>query len=149
MSDPLSISASVTSILQLTGTIVQYLNDIKGFTEERNMIIEEVSSISGFLYILKDLAERPQGEKTWSATVTSLNVPNGPLEQFRIVLEQLASKLEPVRGLKKIGKQLAWPFQKNEAKNILNTVERQKTIFNLALQNDHMFVSTDKLRLTI
>jgi hypothetical protein len=149
MSDPLSISASVTAILQLTSTVVQYLSDVKGFAEERNRIIEEVSYISGFLYILKDLAERPQGEETWSATVASLNVPNGQLEQFRIVLEQLASKLEPVRGLKKIGKQLAWPFQKNEVKSILNTIERQKAIFNLALQNDHMFVSADKLRLTI
>ena len=68
----------------------------------------------------------------------SLNVPTGPLEQFKIALEHLASKLAPVDGLRKVGKALAWPFQKTEIQDILNMIERQKSLFNLALQNDHM-----------
>jgi len=31
-----------------------------------------------------------------------------------------------------------WPFKKEEVKEILATIERQKTVFLVAIQNDHM-----------
>ena len=60
------------------------------------------------------------------------------MEQFKRALEQLASRLEPSKGPKMVGKALAWPFQTEEIKEILSTIERQKSLFDLALQNDHM-----------
>jgi NACHT domain len=138
MTDPLSISAGIIAILKLTGTVVQYLNDVARASEERRRILDEITTISGILTLLKDLAERPQWGDSWSTTMNSLNVPNGPLEQFRSALERLASKLDPVRGLKR---SLAWPFQKGEVNDILRAMERQKTLFNLALQNDHTRLS--------
>jgi hypothetical protein len=65
-------------------------------------------------------------------------MPKGPLEQFKGALEQLASRLEPSKGVKKVGRALTWPFQTEEIKEILSTIERQKSLFDLALQNDHM-----------
>jgi hypothetical protein len=141
MADPLSISASIIAILQLTGTVVQYLNDAKGASEDRQRILAEISSISGVLFLLKDLAERAQWEEGWSMTIKSLNLPGGPLEKFKMMLQKLTSKLKPAEGVKKVGKALIWPFQKGEINEILSTMERQKTFFNLALQNDHMYVN--------
>ncbi|KAH0537365.1 hypothetical protein FGG08_005844 [Glutinoglossum americanum] len=141
MGDPLSISASIVAILQLIGTVVQYLNDVGGASEDRRRILGEVTSVSGILFLLKDHGERTQWGDSWSATIKSLNVPNGPIEQFRIAIQRLASKLEPAGGLKKVGKELAWPFQKGEVREILSTIEHQKTLFNLALQNDHIGLS--------
>ena len=141
MTDPLSISAGIIAILQLTGTVVQYLNDAAQAAGDRQRILLEITSVSGILTVLKDLAERPQYGDSWSTTIRSLNVPNGPLEQFRRALERLASKLEPVHGLKKVERSLAWPFQKGEVSEILGAIERQKTLFNLALQNDHTRLS--------
>lgn len=60
MTDPLSTSASIIAVLQLTGTVVQYLNDAKGASEDRQRILAEISSTSGVLFLLKDLAERAQ-----------------------------------------------------------------------------------------
>lgn len=74
-------------------------------------------------------------------TIKPLNLPGGPLDKFKIILEQLALKLKPVEGAKKVGRALKWPFQKGEINEILNTLERQKTLFNLALQNDHVYVA--------
>jgi hypothetical protein len=93
-----------------------------------------VSSISGLLYSLRDLAAL---EETWSGTVKALAVPNGPLEQFQSTLEQLIEKLLPVVRLKKVGKTMTWPFRKGEIKDILCKIERQKMLFALALQNDN------------
>lgn len=67
-------------------------------------------------------------------------MPNGPLEQFKAALETLAAKLAPADGLKKLRKSLMWPFQEKEIKDILSTIERQKALFGLARQNDHLYV---------
>jgi len=141
MSDPLSISASIIAVLQLTRTVVQYLNDVKGASEDRQRILAEISSTSGVLFLLKDLADRAQWENGWSVTIKSLTLPGGPLDNFMMILKQLASKLKPVEGTKKVGRALIWPFQKVEINKVLSSLERQKTLFNLALQNDHMYVA--------
>ena len=138
MGDPLSISASIVATLQLAGTVVQYLNDVRGAPDDRRRLLGEISSTIGVLYTLKDQAERTQWGNPWSNTMRSLNQPAGPLEQFETALEQLVCKLSPVEGLKKVGKAFSWPFQKGEIKTILNSIERQKTLFILALQNDSM-----------
>jgi hypothetical protein len=138
MGDPLSISASIVAILQLAGTVVQYLNDVRGAPDDRRRLLGEISSTIGVLYTLKDQAERTQWGNPWSNTMRSLNQPTGPLEQFKTALEQLVCKLLPVKGLKKVETAFSWPFQKGEIKTILNSIERQKTLFILALQNDSM-----------
>jgi hypothetical protein len=139
--DPLSISASIIAILQLSGTVVQYLNGMKDAHKDRQIILDEVSSAIGILFLLKDHAERARCGDAWFVTAKSLNTPEGPLKQFKMALQRLELKLAPVGGLKKVGNALIWPFQKGEIREIFNTIERQKALFNLALQNDHMCVS--------
>ena len=93
----------------------------------------------GFLYVLRDKAEQSTPENPVFETIKSLNVTGGPLEQFKATLECLATKLRPAEGLKKVGKALTWHFQKGEVDDLLSTIDRLKSQFNLALQNDHMF----------
>lgn len=138
MADPLSIASGITALLQLTGSIIQYLRQVRGASEECRRVMMEVTSVSGFLYMLKDSAERFQSDNVSWTAITSLAVPNGPLDQFKAALEQLASKLAPVEGLKKAGRALAWPFQQGEIKEILTRIERHKSMFALALQNDNL-----------
>ena len=138
MADPLSISASITALLQLTSTVVQYINNVKDASKERLRIRDEISSTSFLLYMLNDRVQQAHSSEPWLLTVRSLNMPKGPLEQFKRALEQLASRLEPSKGLERVGKALAWPFQTGEIKEVLSTIERQKSLFDLALQNDHM-----------
>jgi hypothetical protein len=138
MADPLSISASIIAVLQLTSTVVGYLNDVKDASEERLRIRDEITSASFLLYMLRDRAEQASLGEAWLSTVRSLSVPKGPLEQFKRALEQLAARLAPVNKLRKFGKALKWPFQREEIKDILSTIERQKSLFDLALQNDHV-----------
>ena len=136
--DPLSISASISAVLQLTGTVIQYLNSVKGAPEDRQRLLLELCNVSSMLYVLEDQASQAQQGDAWSSTLLSLNGPNGPIKQFKTALERLEKKLRPVEGLRKIVKAIAWPFQKEEITEIINVIERQKTLFNLARQNDHM-----------
>ena len=137
--DPLSISASITALLQLTSTVIQYLNGVKGAPEDRRRILSELASVNGILFILQHQADQAKQGDQWSSTLQSLSGPEGPLDQFRTSLERLSSKLaSPATGLRKLGKAITWPFQQEEIKDIVGSIERQKALLNLARQNDHM-----------
>lgn len=137
--DPLSISVSITALLGLTSTTMKYLNEVKGAPEDRGRILSELATVNQFLFILQDQADQAKQGDQWSSTLQSLNVPDGPLDHFRRALERLSTKLgPPATGLKKLSNAFVWPFQKEEVKEILGTIERQKTLFELARQNDHM-----------
>jgi hypothetical protein len=138
MVDPLSISASIIAVLQLTSTAVQYITDAKDASEERLRIRDEISSTSYLLYMLKDRVLQASLGEPWLLTVQSLDVPKGPLEQFKKALGQLAAKLTPSKRLKKVGEALTWPLQREDIEEILSMIERQRSLFDLALQNDHM-----------
>ena len=137
MADPLSISASIISVLQLSKSLVDYINQVKTATEDCRLILTEVTSSSFILSLVNDKVLQNQGE-SWSASVASLAMPEGPLKQFEGALKRLALKLKPASGTKKAIKAIRWPFEKGEVHEVLESIERQKSLFNLALQNDHM-----------
>lgn len=136
--DPLSISASIVALLQLSGTVIGYLSEVKSGPKEKQKLRLEICSILPMLSILQDQAEQANNGDPWSSTLLSLGMPNGPIQQFRTALEGLELRLAPVGVLKKIGKAFTWPFEKEEIQRILSTVERQKLLFTLARQNDHI-----------
>lgn len=88
--------------------------------------------------MLQDRMDDAEFLKKDLASIGSLNIPSGPLEQLTKALEQLERKLVPSRRLKQISKPLLWPFSKEEVNEIVSTIERQKTAFNLAISNDNM-----------
>jgi hypothetical protein len=97
MADPLSISGSIIAVLRMTGTVIQYLNNVKGASDDVRSILIEISNTSGLLYSLRDLVAI---DESWLTTVKTLAAPSGPLEQFKSSLEYLIAKLSPAVGLK-------------------------------------------------
>ena len=136
--DPLSVSAGIIAVLQLSSTVFGYLKDATEATGDRKRLLDEVTSLHFLLFPLVDQMKEAEGDDTWSASLRSLKTPGGPLEQFRVELQRVASKLERVAGVKKFGKAITWPFQKEEVKEILSTIERQKSLFILALESCNM-----------
>ena len=137
--DPLSVSASLTALLQLSTTVIQYVVAVKGAPEDRGRILSELASVSRILLILQEQEVQAKHEDEWSLTLRSLNVPEGPLDQYKRALERLLAKLGPsTTSLGKVRKAMTWPFEKGEIKEILDIIERQKALLVLARQNDHM-----------
>jgi hypothetical protein len=137
--DPLSISVGALAIIQaafnLTVKVSGYLKGVKDAPKDQQKLLDEVVSLQAFFTILKRKAE---SQAAWHRTLESLGAPKGPLEQFKLALERLSSKLQPADGLQKWRKAATWPFQKQETKDILSILERHKTLFVLAVQDDHM-----------
>lgn len=141
MAEIVGLAASIAALLQVSQYVLGYLSDIRDASEERIRLLLELSSITGILLTLKDLAQRAEAGEEYLDAIRSLHVPNGPLAQFKSALDRLAKKLEPATGLRRVGKVLAWPFKKEEIKDILGIIERSKTRFTLALQGDTLELS--------
>ena len=136
--DPLSASASVAAVLQLTATIIKYLNDVKGADSERQRLRLELCSITDILFALQDQAEKEEESDAIPRMSALLQSSNGPLEQFKSTLERLESKLAPTKGSNTVVDSIIWPFKRDEIKNHLEAIERQKILLTLARQNDLM-----------
>ena len=140
MTDPLSISASIIAILELTSTVTQYLKDVKDGSEDRARISSEMTSVTSILFLLREQAREDKQNASWTSTFQSLNVEKGPLDQIRMALERLSKELAPgATRLRKVGKAMSWPFKKAEIEEILGIIERAKALLILARQNDHMY----------
>lgn len=138
MSDPLSITASIVAVLQMTATVTQYLKDIKGGSEDRTRLRDEIRSTICLLEMLKDRLEDVDIRDTWLDTLRWLDVPKGPLVQFREALELLVKKLAPPGRMRQTAQTLKWPFDKAGVNEVLGRIERLKSLFSLAIQNDYM-----------
>jgi hypothetical protein len=139
MADPLSISASIIALLQASGTLVRYIKSAKDADKDIKAFQIEVINVRGLLFSLKDLLpDTESGEESLLPVFECLGGQDGPLKQFEVILGDLITQLQPKDGLKKAGQLLCWHFKKEDIKNLIGIVERYKTLFSLALQNDQV-----------
>lgn len=136
--DPLSITASVIAVIQLTGVVIGYLNDVKDAPKECQQCTIEASNIQNLLINLRYRLEQGQAGDAWFTAVRAFNVENGPLDQCRQALEQLQSKVENQNGFQEIKRRLLWKFSKTEVAEILARMERLKSLVSIALEGDHL-----------
>ncbi|KAL9099156.1 MAG: hypothetical protein Q9163_005305 [Psora crenata] len=57
-------------------------------------------------------------------------------------MERLAAKLSPSKGVKNISRRLTWAFDKSDVNRAFTSIERVKTLVNIALNNDLYTIST-------
>jgi hypothetical protein len=136
--DGLSVATSIIAVLQLTGEVIKYLNDVKDAPKECQQCATKASNLQSLLInLLYHLNQRKCGD-TWYTAVRALNVENGPLDQYKQALEQLRSKVEIQDGIQKVKRRLLWKFSKEEVASILARMERLKSLVNIALEIDHL-----------
>lgn len=130
----LGVAASIIAIIQITQTTLKFLRDARDARQEPRHLVAEVSSLRGVLETLNDQARDLDHDDSWPSTLKLLE---DPLKKIKDILTKLNHGLQSA-GFRRLGRAVAWPFQKEEYKNIISGIERQKTIILLALQNDQM-----------
>ncbi len=139
--DPVTALGLVASVVQLiiaTTKAVGYVNDVKNAPKERAKLARETTSLLALLTNLRYMLEEADTTEAWFSGIRTLGVENGPLDQYKEAMEELAMKICPENGLKKFGKRLVWTLEKKEIQEILGKIERMKTFVGLALQKDHV-----------
>jgi hypothetical protein len=136
--DGLSDVASIIAVLQLTGAVIGYLNDVKDAPKECQRCTIEASNTQNLLINLRYRLEQGQAGDPWFTAVRALNIENGPLDQYKQALEQLRSRVEIQDGVQKVKRRLLWKFSKEEVASILARMERLNSLVNIALEMDHL-----------
>ena len=136
--DGLSAAASIIAVLQLTGNVITYLNDVKDAPKECQQCTIEASNLQNLLINLRYRFEQTQKGDPWFIAIRALTVENGPFDQYKQALEQLLSKVETQHVGQKIRRRLFWTFSKTEIANILTRMERLKSLVTIALEMDHL-----------
>lgn len=141
MVDPLSITASIITVIQLSSEVVIYISGVSGATKERKRLRDEIRACESILVHLQDDVEGSDEENTWLETIKALEGPNAPLGRLQDAFSIVKAKLEPKNGLEKAFTSLIWPFKEKEVDRIIATIEREKTLLNLAAStNNHRYV---------
>jgi hypothetical protein len=146
MSDPLSITASIITVLELAVKATEYLRGIKNGDADRVKLRDELRSTTCLLEMLRDRIEDAENAMTTSGTgkpmsIKSLDGLDSPLVQFQRVLEDIIAQLSPQHKLRKRSLPLSWPFTKKDIAEKLACLERLKSHFILVMQNDLVYGS--------
>ena len=136
--DGFSVTASIIAVLQLTGKVIKYLNDVKDAPKACQQCTIEASNLQNLLINLRYHFQTAKPNDPWFITIRALTVENGPLDQYKQVLEQLLSKVEVQHAGQKTRRRLFWTFSKTEVVSILQRMERLKSLVGIALEMDHL-----------
>ena len=139
--DPLSITASIIAVIQLTGSIVSavysYRRGIKNAPEGAVKIIQDLTGLSQVLEELLQLIERERSNKTSRLTsLEGLVGPDGPLESCQKTLQTLNRLLQPENGWRAVKQSMVWPLKKDYITNALDEIATAKVTIGLALTVD-------------
>lgn len=128
MADPLSITGLVLQLAVTLKQLYDYGKEVKGAQQEIRSLCSELSALKS---ILEDLEK--QNDK-------AVNLTDGLYDALltaKTVLDAFLSRLTAQSSkLKQKLQSLQWPFKKDEVKDLLDRLERLKTLFLLMIMGD-------------
>jgi hypothetical protein len=152
--EPLSVTASIIAVLQVTSKIISicydYTSAVKNSSSELSRVIEEIKDLRNVLETLEQLARKAESSDPAAGVqlpaLQLLSEPEGgPLAKCLAELEALKQKLTPqsLNGQAKSKRKalleaLGWPLKEKETEKILRNIERFKTTLALATTADQV-----------
>jgi hypothetical protein len=141
MADPLSIAASIITVIQATDQVLTccyaYVGRVKSAAADIDRAVQETSLLKGLLLNLHELAQdEPNNER-----LKSLVAPAGALSICTEALEEIETKLQPGSTKLTAKRRFLWPFESKKLEEILECIRKQKPALLLALATDNMDVT--------
>lgn len=137
MGDPLSVTASIVSVLQAVSKLVSVVSDIKDAPKERQTLSDLAISLLSPLSRLRERVERVEDEDLAVVALKPLRSPEGPLLQLERALEDAFRALhvsedgfKPRNGLQRAKSRAAWPIIKSKVDTLFVRMERLKSLIN-------------------
>jgi len=136
-------TASIIAVIQVTGTLVTLLRSASQAPSDRRKLLLEANTLLALLTSLQDFValDDAKHHPDWRRSVSQLETPNGPFDQYRTSLEDLRRKISPQHKLQKTVQTLLWKFTKEDVTDLLSRIERMKSLVVIALEMDHTYVS--------
>jgi hypothetical protein len=138
--DGLSAAASIIAVLQLSSEVADYISTVKGATKEWKRLRYEILGCEVILQQIEDDRAHVDADQDWSDKIKALEAPDGPLARLSKALGFVKEKIEPGSGLRKALSAVKWPFTAKEVEKMIATIEREKSLLNLALTSNCRYV---------
>ena len=130
------MTASIIAVLQLTTALTSYIHGVRHATAEQAQVAVEATTLCSLLASLRYRVEAVRSDDPWFNQVKMLGLHNGPLDQFKDVLERMVEQISPSRKRDQIKSALMWKFTKSEVEDALERMERLKSFISCALTGD-------------
>lgn len=132
--------ASIINIIQLTGTLAEYLRAATQAPSDRRKLLLEANSLVALLKSLKDFVtvEDEDAHRQWRQAVRQLEAREGPFAQYQAALGSLLRKVFPQNRMKKAVQTVMWKLTKEDVNDLLLRIDRMKTLISIALEMDHL-----------
>ena len=157
--DPLSVTASVTALLECCVQIYKGIETIRNGNDEREKFLSEMRLLHNFLHGLKGRIDLAQGDEPWMQPIRELDEPDGVFSRLHSALVQLMTKLgaKPLLSDERAevfpGKQdslrrrfvngVKWSLNAQEARSILQRIEGLKNTISLALGQSNLILAAE------
>lgn len=149
MAEALSIVGGIAATLQIGSTVVDLITSVRDAPQDRHKLLAEIHATTAPCQTL--LAYSKMEPDRWTSTIENLSKDsNGPVQRFDSNLRYLHQKLSPKPSsseqqnrFEKYVYAVTWPFTKKEIQKLLEDMERQKSLINLALVHDTLQVTLD------
>ncbi len=108
-------------------------------SREQAKIAVEAGNLYSFLINLRFRIEAARSDAARVRQVKLLGVENGPLDQFKSILEKIVGHISTMRKRDQIKSALTSTLTKLEVDDALGRMERLKSLINYALTNDLLY----------
>ena len=136
MSDPLSITAGVTSLLVFAGAMLSkgysIVHLLKASTEEVERLLAELSQLTGILVGIE--AQKKQSPST--ASKTNASVLNDAVARCRKTLQHVQQTLESLGRSRKAVLAIKWHLHGPEVRSLMLDLAGHRATFTLCLGFD-------------
>ncbi len=137
MADPVSATASIITVIQVAGSLIAFVKDLKDTTAELRDVLAELNNLHN---VLNHVLECHRAADRDGQVADILPCSRVPLKECEALLKRLRKKLESMSNFGRTRKVMTWKLQQTEIKNILSRIERQKALLNTSLHIETRYV---------
>jgi hypothetical protein len=142
MAEAMAVIGLVASVLQLVDTVAKagtFMKDLHNAPKEQKQLLSEITSLQPLLTALQ--------QRLLSSTSAAATHIKDPLSAFEDTMKRYNGKLQADGVFSKVSKPISWTlWNKKEAKDDLDQVERFKSLLNTWLTVDIWYGSRFYLR---
>ncbi|KAF2725932.1 hypothetical protein K431DRAFT_238224 [Polychaeton citri CBS 116435] len=137
---------TIISLIEYTGDVIIYVKGVFGAPQGRKQLTLVLVQLRGILSALVDLVQEVE-DADWSRTLQTLMGDNGPIATYKTILEEITNSIcggntdSKTAKLKAAAKRLKWPYDEPKLQEKINSLERLKSHFLIAINNDHLRLS--------
>ena len=143
MADPVSATASIITVIQVAGSLIAFVKDLKDTTAELSAVLAELNNLHN---VLNHVLECHRAASREGQVADIFSCSKVPLRECEALLKRLRKKLESTSNFGRTRKVMTWRLQQTEIKNILGRIERQKALLNMSLHIETRYILHPKTK---